>query len=199
MKLIGITGPTGAGKTTALGALKELGVQIIDADAVYHRLLAESAPLRQALTDRFGTEILDGAGGLDRKRLGAVVFADPAALEALNAITGPFIRAELDRLCAQAEQAGKHAAIDAIGLVESGIGERCHAAVAVLAPQDVRILRIMEREGISYDYARSRVESQKGEDFFRAHCSHVLVNDGAKTPAEFRGEALALFRRLLAE
>ena len=100
MKLIGITGPTGAGKTTALGALKELGVQIIDADAVYHRLLAESAPLRQALTDRFGTEILDGAGGLDRKRLGAVVFADPAALEALNAITGPFIRAELDRLWA---------------------------------------------------------------------------------------------------
>ena len=189
MKLIGITGPTGAGKTTALGALKELGVQIIDADAVYHRLLAESAPLRQALTDRFGTEILDGAGGLDRKRLGA----------ALNAITGPFIRAELDRLCAQAEQAGKHAAIDAIGLVESGIGERCHAAVAVLAPQDVRIRRIMEREGISYDYARSRVEAQKGEDFFRAHCSHVLVNDGAKTPAEFRGEALALFRRLLAE
>ena len=144
MKLIGITGPTGAGKTTALGALKELGVQIIDADAVYHRLLAESAPLRQALTDRFGTEILDGAGGLDRKRLGAVVFADPAALEALNAITGPFIRAELDRLCAQAEQAGKHAAIDAIGLVESGIGVALVMEFA--CNQDTLCLRPLEPE-----------------------------------------------------
>ena len=69
MKLIGITGPTGAGKTTALGALEELGTVIIDADAVYHRLLAESAALRAALAERFGREILDGAGGLDRKRL----------------------------------------------------------------------------------------------------------------------------------
>ena len=199
MKLIGITGPTGAGKTTALGALEDLVVYVIDADAVYHRLLAESAPLRRALADRFGAEILDGAGMLDRKRLGAAVFADPAALEALNGVTGPFIRAELDRLCAQAAAEGRHAAVDAIGLIESGIGARCHAAVAVLAPRHVRIRRIMEREGISYEYALSRVEAQKGEDFFRAHCPHVLVNDGSKTPAQFRAEALALFRRLLAE
>lgn len=121
MKRIGITGPTGAGKTTALDALKELGACVIDADAVYHDLLQSSAPLRSALTDRFGGEILDKAGKLDRKRMGNVVFQDPAALAELNGITHRFILAEIERLCAQAEAQGRPAAaIDAIALVESG-------------------------------------------------------------------------------
>ena len=84
MKIIGITGPTGAGKTTALNALTSLGACVIDADAVYHRLLEESLPMREALTARFG-DIGDGAGGIDRKKLGNVVFMDPAALAELNA------------------------------------------------------------------------------------------------------------------
>lgn len=199
MKIIGITGPTGAGKTTALRALEELGVAVIDADQVYHRLLAESAPLRAALVERFGTEILDSAGQPDRKRLGAAVFADPQALEDLNAVTHRFVLAELDRLCGQAEAEGRHAAIDAVALIESGAAEKCHAVAAVLAPQEVRIRRIMAREGISYDYARSRAEAQKSEAFYRSHCPYVLDNDGSKTPAEFREEALTLFRKLLEE
>lgn len=135
MKRIGITGPTGAGKTTALDALKELGACVIDADAVYHDLLQSSAPLRSALTDRFGGEILDKAGKLDRKRMGNVVFQDPAALAELNGITHRFILAEIERLCAQAEAQGRPAAaIDAIALVESGAARRCEAVVGVLAP-----------------------------------------------------------------
>ena len=80
MKRIGITGPTGAGKTTALGALTDLGAHIIDADAVYHRLLEESGPLRAALAERFGPSILTPEGRIDRKALGNVVFGDPEAL-----------------------------------------------------------------------------------------------------------------------
>ena len=94
MKRIGITGPTGAGKTTALQALVELDAHIIDADAVYHALLESSAPLRAALTVRFGPSILDGEGRVNRKALGGVVFGDPAALADLNAITHRFILAE---------------------------------------------------------------------------------------------------------
>ena len=93
MKRIGITGPTGAGKTTALQALVELDAHIIDADAVYHALLESSAPLRAALTVRFGPSILDGEGRVNRKALGGVVFGDPAALADLNAITHRFILA----------------------------------------------------------------------------------------------------------
>ena len=190
MKRIGITGPTGAGKTTALDALKELGACVIDADAVYHDLLQSSAPLRR--------EILDKAGKLDRKRMGNVVFQDPAALAELNGITHRFILAEIERLCAQAEAQGRPAAaIDAIALVESGAARRCEAVVGVLAPPEVRIRRIMAREGIPEDYARRRVEAQQKEDFFRTHCGYILENDGSKTREQFRAEALALFRKIL--
>ena len=121
MKRIGITGPTGAGKTTALQALVELDAHIIDADAVYHALLESSAPLRAELTARFGPSILDGEGRVNRKALGGVVFGDPAALADLNAITHRFILAEIDRQAAGAEEQGRSAvAIDAIALIESG-------------------------------------------------------------------------------
>ena len=198
MKRIGITGPTGAGKTTALGALEDLGACVIDADAVYHQLLADSAPLRSALADRFGPAILDGAGKVDRKALGAVVFGDPAALADLNGITHRFIRGAIDRLLAQAEAEGRPAAaIDAIALIESGLGETCHTVVGILAPAELRVRRIMAREGISEDYARRRVAAQQGDGFYRAHCAHILENREGDAPEEFRARALALFREIL--
>ena len=198
MKRIGITGPTGAGKTTALNALASLGVHIIDCDAVYHQLLASSAPLKAALTERFGPEILDGDGQVDRKALGNVVFGDPAALADLNAITHRSILAEIDRQAAEAERQGRPAvAIDAIALIESGVGDTCDAVVGILAPKETRIRRIMAREGIPEEYARKRVEAQQGEDFFRAHCGHILENREGDAPEAFQARALALFRTLI--
>ena len=196
MKRIGIIGPTGAGKTTALNALSALGVHIIDADQVYHDLLEGSAPLREALTTRFGTGIVTDEGKVDRKALGNVVFADPEALADLNAITHRFIIHEIDRQAAQAQAEGRPAvAIDAISLIESGVGETCDAVVGVLAPKEMRVRRIMAREGIPEDYARKRVEAQQGDGFFRAHCTHILENQG--TAEEFGRKALALFQTLI--
>ena len=179
MKRIGITGPTGAGKTTALQALVELDAHIIDADAVYHALLESSAPLRAALTVRFGPSILDGEGRVNRKALGGVVFGDPAALADLNAITHRFILA------------------DAIALIESGLGETCGAIVGILAPRELRIRRIMAREGISEDYARKRMEAQQGDGFFRTHCDYLLENRADDTPEAFQARAKQLFEQIL--
>ena len=132
MKRIGITGPTGAGKTTALGVLTDLGAHIIDADAVYHRLLEESGPLRAALAERFGPSILTPEGRIDRKALGNVVFGDPEALDELNTITHRFIGEEIHRQLTQAERDGRPAAaVDAIALIESGLGEGCDAVVGI--------------------------------------------------------------------
>ena len=198
MKRIGITGPTGAGKTTALGALEDLGAWVIDADRVYHDLLANSAPLRAALADRFGPAILDGEGRVDRKALGAVVFGDPEALADLNDVTHRFILAEIDRQIAQAKAEGRPAAaIDAIALIESGLGETCDAVVGILAPKELRVRRIMAREGIGEDYARRRVEAQQGDGFYRAHCGYLLENREDDTPGAFRARARALFEHIL--
>lgn len=197
LKLIGITGPTGAGKTTALHALQTLGVYLIDADQVYHRLLEESAPMGAALRERFG-DILDKTGKIDRKKLGEVVFGDPEALACLNTITHRFVGEEINRLLAQAQAKGRPAAaIDAIALIESGLGSRCDAVVGIIAPAEVRVKRIMNREGISESYAWKRVNAQQGEDFFRAHCHHILENTADDTPETFELRAFALFTKLL--
>ena len=132
---------------------------------------------------------------MDRKALGSVVFGDPEALADLNAITHRFIMEEIDRQAAQAEAEGRPAvAIDAIALIESGVGESCDAVVGILAPKEVRIRRIMAREGISEDYARKRVEAQQGDGFFRAHCGHILENRGTRPGGIPAPRALALFR-----
>ena len=197
MKIIGITGPTGAGKTTALGALRELGAWMIDADEVYHRLLEESAPLREALTARFG-DIQDKSGKIDRKKLGNVVFGDPTALSDLNAITHRFIGEEIDRqLSAARAEDRSAAAIDAIALIESGAAAKCDTVVAVLAPLELRVKRIMARDGIDEAYARRRALAQPDDGFFRSHSGHVLENTQEDTPEEFGKRARALFEELL--
>ena len=197
MKILGITGPTGAGKTTALNVLTSLGACILDADAVYHDLLEQSRALREALTGRFG-DICDETGKIDRKKLGGVVFTDPAALADLNGITHRFMEAELDRRLREAEQKGRPAAaIAAIALLESGFGAKCDATVAVVAPAELRVRRIMAREGIPEDYARKRVNAQKPESFFRESCDYVLENNEDDTPETFGARALALFLTIL--
>lgn len=197
MRIIGITGPTGAGKTTALHALTDLGAEVLDADRVYHELLDSDIHMRSLLTRAFGSGILDENGKVDRRRLSAVVYPD--RLEELNSLTHPIIVDELFRRSELARQRGCPAvAIDAIALIESGIAARCDAVVAVLAPLEVRIRRIMVRDGIDEDYARRRALAQKGEDFFRSHSDYVLENSGIDTPETFAQRARTLFQTLLA-
>jgi diaminobutyrate-2-oxoglutarate transaminase len=179
MCVIGIAGGTGGGKTTALDAVRALGGEVLDCDAIYHRLLAEDPGLLGEIGSAFPGTVRDGK--LDRKKLGAQVFGDPEKLERLNAITHRYVVGECEWLLKQAEAEGKTlAAIDAIGLIESGLGDLCRVTAAVIAPLEDRVKRLMAREGITEEYARLRIGAQKSDAWFRDHCDLTLENRGSR-------------------
>ena len=128
--------------------------------------------------------------------LGAVVFADAAALDDLNAITHRYVRAEVRaRLRAWARQGGTVAAIDAIALIESGLAELCTVTIGVTAPREVRIERLIAREGVTRDYAEARIDAQKPNEWFAQHCNYVLDNGG--TLADFQRRCHQLIQEVL--
>lgn len=189
---IGITGGTGSGKTSALRALCALGGRIIDCDAVYHRELAANAGLRRDITRAFG-DVFDGEK-LNRQKLGGIVFSDPEALRRLDGIVNvhllPVIRREAEGHLI--------VGLDAINLLQSGLAALCRETVAVLAPTEQRVRRIMERDGISEDYARLRIGAQQPEEYYRQHCSRILENR-ADGPEAFEEQARNFFRELIRE
>lgn len=187
--ILGITGGTGCGKTTLLNIIAEKGGLILDCDALYHQLLARDDRLLQAIEARFPGTVENGQ--LQRKKLGAIVFSDHNALQDLNKITHSAIKEEVLR---QLETKPRLAAIDAIALFEGGLAELCDTIVAVTAPVEVRVQRLMQRDQISEDYARSRIAAQHDESWFCQHCHHILENDS--TQAHFQEKCVAFLRNL---
>lgn len=182
--ILGITGGTGCGKTTLLHVIAERGGMILDCDRIYHQLLISDRALLEALQQRF-PQAFSGES-LDRKKLGSIVFADAQALSDLNAITHSAVRQEVER---RLEEAPPLAAIDAIGLFESGLNRLCDLTVAVTAPEEARVQRLMQRDSISPEYARSRIAAQPSAQWFAERCDAVLENNG--TAEEFRKKSIA--------
>ena len=169
--IIGITGGTGSGKTTLLNIIRDCGGTVLDCDAIYHELLKTDKEMLASIENRFPGVVENGI--LNRKKLGNVVFSNPDALLDLNAITHSAVKQEVLR-----QLAGSQAlvAIDAIGLFEGGLAELCDMTVAVTAPEALRIRRLMQRDGITEDYARSRIQAQHRDDWFRERCTYMLEN-----------------------
>lgn len=187
--IIGITGGTGCGKTTLLKLIAEQGGLILDCDAIYHELLLSDKNMLDAIENRFPGVVENGA--LNRKKLGAIVFADENALLDLNRITHGAVKAEVLR---RLETAPELAAIDAIGLFEGNLAELCDVTVAVTAPEEERVKRLKLRDNISESYARSRIRAQHSEDWFRERCDYILSNDGGLDA--FATNCLAFLRHL---
>jgi dephospho-CoA kinase len=158
----GLTGGVASGKSTVARVLEGLGAGIIDADRVGHELLRRPHPAYQEVVRRFGSEILDPTGEIDRKRLGAVVFADPAKLRDLNAILHPPIIARVEELAAQhhAKNPGAVVVIDAALLFEAGIGRRFTKVLVVWCRPEQQIERLMAKTGLSRQEAEQRIAAQ---------------------------------------
>ena len=187
--ILGITGGTGCGKTTLLNCIAERGGLILDCDAIYHDLLRTDPELLRAIEARFPGSVEKGA--LQRKKLGNLVFSDEKALEDLNAITHGAVKAEVQR---RLSEKPRLAAIDAIALFEGGLATLCDITVAVTAPEEARIQRLMVRDGIGRDYAKRRIAAQKSAEWFRERCDYCLENNG--TQADFQKTCLAFLRKL---
>ena len=182
--IIGITGGTGCGKTTLLTEIEKLGGLVLDCDAIYHNLLTRDNALLNAIESRFPGVV--EMGQLNRKKLGAIVFADNQALLDLNTITHGAVKQAV--LCQLAPRP-KLAAIDAIALFEGGLAELCDLTVAITAPTEDRVKRLMARDSIPENYARSRIAAQHDEGWFRERCDEILENNGDL--ATFQAKCLA--------
>lgn len=194
LQVIGITGGTGSGKTTALQVLADMGALILDCDAIYHQLLQTDTEMLSQIESAFPGVVSGGV--LDRKALGAVVFSDEQALLRLNAITHRCVDREVQRRLEDfALTGGRIAAIDAIELFAGNQARRCQKTLAVLAKPEIRAERIMRRDGISREYAMLRIQAQRPDSYFEERCDYILRNDAG--PAEFAAECRKLFKEIL--
>ena len=187
--IIGITGGTGSGKTTLLQLIEAAGGVILDCDSIYHQLLETDLELQTAIAKHFPNAVENGK--INRKTLGSIVFQDAQALATLNAITHAAVKNEVVR---HLETKPALAAIDAIGLFEGQLDGLCDVTVAVTAPQPARIARIMARDGISEEYARSRILAQHDDSWYQSRCDYTLENDG--NYQLFVGKCLAFLQNL---
>ncbi len=180
MIVIGLTGPTGAGKSTVRELFAAYGIPGIDADAVYGELILPPSRCLDELTRIFGNSILLPDGTLDRGALAKKVFSNADARAMLNAVAHRHIMKEIRHRIKKLENEGAPAVVlDAPQLFEANAQKDCDAIVAVLANPDFRLARISSRDGLSKEDVLARMDAQLQEDFFRANADYILENDSS--------------------
>lgn len=177
--MIGLTGGIASGKSTVTARLRALGAFVADADEVSRRVVSLPG-VAEAIRAEFG-DVFAPDGGLDRYALAMRAFSSPHATEILNGITHPAIAEELLRMAREAEESGLYPLVfvDAALLIESGFYKNCSGVWLVTAPESLRIARVMDRDGLTYDEARARIARQASDEEKRAYASVVIENDGS--------------------
>ena len=177
--IIGLTGPTGAGKGQVTRLLREAGIPVVETDKLAREVTTLGHPCLAELAAVFSSSILQKDGTLNRAALARVAFASPEATARLNAVTHPYITALVEQELADFWDMGVLiAAVDAPLLFEAGLDSLCDCTVAVLAPAATRRARICARDGITEEQASQRMNAQPGDQYYEERADEVLRNDG---------------------
>jgi len=198
MLTIGITGGIGSGKSTVTKILAELGAPIIDADKVGHAIYQPDGPAYAEMVEAFGEKILAPDHTIDRKKLGPVVFGDPAALKRLNAIVHPKMFQRMKEMVEGMRAAGerKPIVIEAAVLIEAKWGPLFDEIWLVTAAKERVVERVELERGLKPEQTEARIQAQLSDDERRRHATEVIVNDGTIT--ELRTKTAALWESALA-
>lgn len=172
-KVIGITGGSGCGKSYVSDLLRRRGIPVIDADKTAHEVMAAGTPCCREVIDFFGGEIEEN-GGINRGKLGKIVFSDTGMLKKLDEISYKYILAGIENKIEKED--AEMVFVDGATLIESGM--TCDVMIGVIADFSARKKRIVLRDGISEETARMRIQAQPSEDFYRKNCDFIIYNDG---------------------
>ena len=192
MRVLGLTGGIGSGKTIVGKMFAQLGAEIIDADQLARDVVEPGQPALGEIVERFGPDVLQVDGRLDRARLGGIVFADAAARAALNAITHPRIRERMAAaVSARKDRSGVLILVIPL-LYESARTALVEAVIVVWVDPQTQLRRLLERGGLTDEQARQRIAAQMPLDQKRALADHVIDNRG--TPEETQRQVETIYR-----
>ncbi len=190
--IVGLTGPSGSGKSYAAGYLSGCGFAVIDADQTARAVVEPGSPCLADLAAAFPDSILNPDGSLNRRKLADLCFSDPARQKQLNAITHPYILRALTTQYGVLEKAGKRCCIvEAGALFESDMPDRCDRIIFITANRPVLVARIVQRDGISAAQAETRLNAQTDPESVRDRCDVFLENNGTLAEFERKLEQLA--------
>ncbi len=176
--VIGLTGQSGAGKTTVCRVFEDNGFAIINADLIARKIMDKGTPCLEEVSECFGKDIFNGDGSLNRQKLADIVFNDAEKLSQLNAITYPYITSEILNMINKYNCEGKkYVLLDAPTLFESRADDFCDLIISVTAPEKIRTERIAERDGITAEQIKKRFSSQHTESFFINHSDFIIKNN----------------------
>lgn len=191
MRIIGLTGGIGSGKSTVAEMLRERGIPVVDADQVSREIVEPGQPALKELASAFGDEILTDAGDLNRAALAKKAFSSQENTDLLNSITHPAIRAEVRSQFAQLEEAGHKAAVyDMPLLIEQGLNEQVDLTIVVDVDAEERVRRLVDKRGLDEADARNRIARQIDDDTRKSVADVIIDNNGALEELETQVDAL---------
>lgn len=188
--LVGITGPSGAGKGLAVQIFAAHGFCVIDADKVAREVVMPGEPALTKLAETFGRDILKSDGTLDRRLLAKRAFASRESTDRMNEIMLTEIRKRMIVRAEDYRSRGEDCLFDAPLLFEAHLEDYCDCCVAVIAPLTLRIQRLAERDGITEDEIRSRIKMQHEDEYYTSRCQYIIMNDSDKTALKKETEAI---------